>query len=48
MFERVLSVVLTLAALIVAGALVTREVSDRRARLGPAGLSELHFQPEWE
>lgn len=48
MFERVISVILALSALVVAGVLVTREVTDGRGRLDGAGAPELYLQPEWE
>lgn len=48
MLERILSVLLTLSALAVAGTLVAREVSDRRGPAGPTREPDLHLQPEWE
>lgn len=48
MFERIISALLALAALGVAGVVVAREITDRRVGAGPADPIELRFQAEWE
>lgn len=48
MLERVLSVLLTLSALALAGTLVTMEVSGRRGPVGQTREPDLYLQPEWE